>query len=241
MRRVLVVDDEVPARDRMKKLLAAHADVEVVGEAGDGVDALVKIDALAPDVVLLDIAMPEIDGIAVAAAIRSRDVAVIFCTAFDQHAVRAFELAATDYLVKPVTKERLAAALLRARERAREGRASPLPALPVRKMALRVGGSYTVFDIDAVKAFLAKDHYTEVLLDGRDLLSDDSLDTLESRLDAARFVRVHRSAIVNVDAVTQLRQDGDRKFVALLDDAARTEVPISRERLDAVKSRFGMR
>ena len=119
MIRTLVIDDEQPARERLKQLLSAHPDVEVVGEADDGVQAAEKIAELTPDLVLLDIQMPGASGLDVAASLGRPRPAVIFCTAFDQYAVDAFELSALDYLLKPVNRARLAAALDRVRARHR--------------------------------------------------------------------------------------------------------------------------
>ncbi|MFZ5892801.1 MAG: LytR/AlgR family response regulator transcription factor [Myxococcota bacterium] len=245
MIRALLVDDEAPARERLQRLLKAHTDVECVGEAADGLQALSMIEELRPDVVFLDIQMPEMDGLCVAAAIPDAGPSVIFATAFDEHAIRAFEVAAVDYLLKPIKKERLAAALDRIREK-------PVPAAnvarallaklqqPTRKMAVRCGAKYVVFDAERVAAILAQDHYATIVVDGRELLSDDSLDKLMERLDATRFLRVHRGAIINLDFLQELQHEGDRKYVALLSDPAGTRVPISRERLDDVKRKLGI-
>jgi two-component system, LytTR family, response regulator len=247
MLRVLLVDDEAPARDRLRRLLGAHADVECIGEAGNGLEALEKIAALAPDLVFLDIQMPELDGLAVAAAIPKSGPSVVFATAFDQHAIRAFELAAVDYLLKPIAKDRLAQALERAR-----GSGARAPAIDVaravlatlrpksRKMAVRSGAKYVVFDTERIAAILARDHYSMILVDDRELLSDDPLDKLMDQLDDAQFLRVHRGAILNVGFVHELQKEGDRKYVALLADAACTQVPISREKLDELKARLGI-
>jgi DNA-binding LytR/AlgR family response regulator len=170
---------------------------------------------------------------------------VVFATAFDQHAIRAFELAAVDYLLKPIAQERLAEALLRARvmraPAATLARAVLATLAPkTRKMAVRSGATYVVFDPARIVAIVARDHYAAVLVDGRELLSDDSLDTLFAQLDDAAFLRVHRGAILNLEHVKSLRHEGDRKYVAVLADAAATEVPISRDRLDALKARLGI-
>jgi two-component system LytT family response regulator len=243
--RVLVVDDEPPARERLKRLLREHADVTCVGEAGDGISALAAIEQLHPDLVLLDVQMPELDGLGVAAALAEGGPAIVFATAHEEHAVRAFELAAVDYLLKPVARERLRAALARAKERrvppAELARAvmERLGTSRGRKMAVRCGVKYVVFDVANVAAILAQDHYAAILVDGRELLSDESLDGIMTRLDPAAFVRVHRSAIVNVEMITELEQEGERKYVAILSDPAKTRVAIARDRLDDVKRRLG--
>lgn len=251
--RVLLVDDEAPARARLVRLLAAQPGVMVVGEASDGVRALEAARALAPDVVLLDIQMPELDGLAVAAALGAwaEDApSIVFVTAHDVHAVRAFELAAVDYLLKPVARERLARALDRARERRRAGDArgaatSAVSALrragvPMERMAVRVGSRFVVFATARIRAIRAQDHYAALLVDDRELLADDSLDELELVLDPSLFVRIHRSALVNVTRILALEHEGDRKYVAVLDDGT-TRLPVARERLDDVKARLGVR
>lgn len=245
MIRALVVDDEAPARERLRRLLEPHAEVECVGEAGDGLQALSMIEALRPDVVFLDIQMPEMDGLTVAAALPQAGPAVIFATAFDQHAIRAFELAAIDYLLKPIKKERLAAALDHLRVRRSSGAEMARTVLaqlqrPHRKMAVRCGAKYVVFQLERVSAILAQDHYAAILVDGRELLSDDSLDTLMTRLDESRFLRVHRGAIINLDFIQELQQEGDRKYVVLLSEPAGARVPVSRERLNFLKQRLGI-
>ena len=243
--RALLIDDEPPARDRLRRLLRAHADVECVGEAGDGLSALELAEETKPDLVFLDIQMPEMDGLAVAAAFSKPGPAVVFVTAFDEHAIRAFDLAAVDYLLKPVSKERLSEALLRVRARRmsgdstlREAVAKPLP--KPSKMAVRSGAKYAALDTDRISAILARDHYSAILVDGNEHLSDDSLDKLSERLDETHFVRVHRSAVINMRFVGELQHEGDRKYVAVLTDTAKTRVAISRERLDEVKARFGI-
>jgi DNA-binding LytR/AlgR family response regulator len=255
--RVVLVDDEPPARERLRRLLRDHADVAVVGEAGDGASALDAIAALSPDAVFLDVQMPELDGLAVAAALGERDdgPSVVFATAYDAHAMKAFELAAVDYLLKPIAKERLAASLERVRKRRGSGAGAGaadnaaelaravlerLGANRPLKMAVRCGAKYDVFDVRRVTAVLAQDHYAAILVDGKELLSDESLDRIMARLDPALFLRVHRSAIVNIELVHQLEQEGERKYVAIMSDTKRTRVPIARDRLDEMKARLGV-
>jgi two-component system, LytTR family, response regulator len=250
--RILIVDDEPPARDRLKRLLKDEADVVIVGEASDGLSALALVDEHAPDVVLLDVQMPELDGLGVASAIDKEDgPKIIFTTAHDEHALKAFDLAAVDYLLKPIAKDRLRSALERARnarvnerERGVGSGSGGVPAVDLsrlprtRKMAVKCGAKYVVFDTNRVTAVLAQDHYAAIFVEGRELLSDDSLDAIMTRLDPAMFMRVHRSAIVNIELVKELEQEGERKYVAILSD--NTRAPIARERLDDVKKRLGV-
>jgi len=245
--RCLIADDEPPARGRLRRMLGGMLDTEVVGEASDGVAAIEEVCRLKPDLLLLDIDMPELDGLAVAAALPAGATDIVFVTAYDAHAVRAFELAAVDYLVKPVSRERLEAALTRVRNR-RPREAPDVAKLLARltrgglpaRMAVRCGAKVLLFDPSRVSAVLARDHYTAILVDGRELLADDSLDELTRRLDAPHFVRVHRSALLNLTFVRELIREGDRKYVAILAGAQGARIPISRERLPALKAALGL-
>jgi DNA-binding LytR/AlgR family response regulator len=189
--------------------------------------------------------MPEMDGLEVAASIARPGPAVIFATAYDAHAVKAFELAAVDYLLKPIAKDRLNAALLRARTH--RGNGADLARAVVAqmagrnlRMAVRSGAKYVVFETSRVAAILAQDHYATIFVDGREHLSEEPLDRLMERLDGNTFMRVHRGAILNVTLVTELHQEGDRKYVAVLSGLTGTRVPVSRERLDELKARLGV-
>jgi DNA-binding LytR/AlgR family response regulator len=196
--------------------------------------------------------MPELDGLGVAAALPTGRPDIVFVTAFDEYAVKAFELAAVDYLVKPVRKERLEAAVSRVRARAngpdRQDRQHELRHVLERleqgraaqRMAVRCGARFAVFDPARVCAIVAKDHYSAILVDDKELLADDPLDTLERRFDGRQFLRVHRGAIVNLACVRELVHEGDRRYVAVLTDPAATRVAISRERLPAVKGALGI-
>lgn len=245
MVRTLIVDDEAPARDRLRRLLKEHADVECVGEATSGLDALEMIERVSPDLVFLDIQMPEMNGLEVAASLPTPGPAVVFATAHDEHALRAFELAAVDYLLKPISKERLRHSLARVRARrapAAEDAQAVLSRMESRpqRMAVREGAKFVVFDTERITAILAQDHYAAILVDGRELLSEESLDRLMSRLDSKKFLRVHRGAIVNVALVQELQHEGDRKYFALLAGLPGTRIPISRDRLEDLKGRLGI-
>jgi two-component system LytT family response regulator len=218
MIRTLLIDDEQPARERLRQLLAAHHDVEVVGEAEDGLEAAEKIAQLTPDLVLLDIQMPGASGLDVAASLGKPRPAVIFCTAFDQYAVDAFELSATDYLLKPVNRARLAAALDRVRSasaKATAGRDRELEELsqakglaPTRFLARR-GARFKVVPVQDVVAFTFVDGVTHLLTATEQLSMQPTLVSLARRLDPNAFVQVSRNAIIRLDAVKEAKPFAD--------------------------------
>lgn len=201
--RVLVVDDEQPARKRLIRMLGRIAGVEVIAEAGDGVEAREVLAETSLDVVLLDIEMPELDGLTLV-ELEPDIPPVVFTTAYDQHAVRAFELAAVDYLLKPIQQARLEQALQRA-SRLRAAQVAALhnamrPAAPPRITA-RWGTSVRILDPGALTRIRAADKYTVAIVAGREFILDDSLNSLEKRLDAHGFLRVHRAELINLAAV----------------------------------------
>jgi two-component system, LytTR family, response regulator len=233
--RVVIVDDEPLARRGIRQLLAAHADVEIAGEARNGRDAVRMLKALQPDVVFLDIQMPELDGFAVLRELDPGQVPlIIFVTAFDTFAVRAFDSQAVDYLVKPVPEARFLDALQRVRERLQsrgsDGRA-PRPA-PPRRLVIGTSGADLVVDLAEIEWIEADDYYAAVHARGRRHLVRESLASLEGRLDRSRFVRVHRSAIVNLSHVREVRTSADRDAAIVLGSGA--EVPLSRRRREQV-------
>ena len=224
--RALIVDDEAPARRRIRRLLAAEADVTVVGECGDGASAISTIAETRPDLVFLDVQMPERDGFEVVKALAPRRLpAVLFVTAFDRYALQAFEVHAVDYLLKPFTGERFRTALDRARERitqhvhdpalaelakALRNRPAYLSRLPIRS-----AGRTVFVDLDAVDWLEAADNYVRVHVGQREHLLRETLATLEAQLDPERFARIHRSAIVRLDGVVEIRptSHGDAEVV----------------------------
>ena len=235
MIRTLVIDDEQPARERLKQLLSAHADVDVVGEADDGIEAAEKIAELTPDLVLLDIQMPGASGLDVAASLGKPRPAVIFCTAFDQYAVDAFELSALDYLLKPVNRARLASALDRVRAMtAQPGRDRALEQLtqtrgmaPARFLARR-GNRFRVVPADEVVAFTFVDGITHVLTATEQLSMQPTLASLARRLDAGAFFQISRSAIIRLDAVKEAKPFSDGAGEILL--ANGLTMPVARRR-----------
>jgi two-component system, LytTR family, response regulator len=243
MIKVLIVDDEAPARSRLARMLSTFSDLQVIGEASNGLEALQVSQNLKPDLVFLDIEMPELNGLEVAETWGGEGPAVVFVTAYSEHALKAFELSALDYLVKPVSTERLAETVEKIRKR---GSPSPFANLQQlltkmeegqtrRRMAVKCGAKYRVFNPSQVSAIVARDHYAVLLVEGQELLADDRLETLAQRLDPARFLRIHRSAIINLDYLKELEHEGDRKYLAVLSDPAKTRLPVSRERLEELK------
>jgi DNA-binding LytR/AlgR family response regulator len=195
------VDDEAPARSRLVRLLEGVPGTSVVGEASTGREALAAIDALKPDVVLLDVEMPELDGIRVAAEALPP---VIFVTAYDRHAVPAFDVDAADFLLKPVRRERLLQALDRAARRLPAPIARTADGAIPRVVAVD-RGTTKIFDARTLTRFWASEKYTLFLGDGAECLTVEPLSTLESRLVAHGFVRVHRGELVRLSAVRGLR------------------------------------
>ncbi len=200
MTRVLIVDDEAPARERLRRLLGGIEDVEVIGEAADGITAIEQIRLLRPDVVLLDIEMPGCRGTEVAASLPDPRPHVIFCTAYDQFAVEAFELRALDYLLKPVGRARLVEALQRVRGPLRTQGKLP----PPQRFLARAGERYVVIPTASITAFLSEGGLTKICTHEREYWMDPTLNELEDRLDPAQFFRVSRAAIIRLDAVREV-------------------------------------
>lgn len=248
MIRVLVVDDESPARSRLIRMLGNFPDLQIIGEAANGLEALQVTQSLNPDLVFLDIEMPELNGLETAEAWGADGPWVVFVTAYSEHALKAFELSALDYLVKPVAPERLAETVERIRRRKNPPAVDQLHNFlknleeghSLRRMAVKCGSKYRVFNPSQVSAIVAKDHYAVLYVEGQELLADDKLDTLVQRLDPKKFLRIHRSAIINLDYLKELEHEGDRKYLAVLSDSAKTRLPVSRERLDDLKKELGL-
>lgn len=241
--RVLLVDDERPARERLRRLLGAHQDLEIVGEASDGGQAIERIAELRPDLVLLDIEMPGCSGMEVVASLPAPRPRIVFCTAFDQYAVDAFELHAVDYLLKPVNRARLAQALERVRTLAAEAPDSALDragasagAYPERFLAKRKS-RFRVVPRDAVLHFSSEGGVTRLQTSEGHYWMQPTLTELEERLDPERFFRISRSTIVNLDAAREVVPYGGGYGEVELVDGSRLEV--SRRRLKPLLERLG--
>jgi DNA-binding LytR/AlgR family response regulator len=239
---VLVVDDEAPARRRLVRLLGRVRDVEVVGEAADGSQAVERIRALSPDLVFLDIAMPGMSGLEVAA--RAGLPPIVFTTAHEQHAIEAFDLAAVDYLLKPIEPERLGRAIERVRER--RDRLSPdrlgqllraAGQAPLYRIAAQRGSTVRLLDPEEVTRLSSSDKYTVARVGGEELLIDESLSTLEQRLERYRFMRVHRAELVNLRHVVALASGRGEAYVELSDGQ---RAAVSRRLLPELRERLGL-
>jgi len=239
--KILVVDDEPLARARLVAMLNDMPGVEVAGEAGNGVEAVVRADELGVDALLLDIAMPVMDGLEAARHLLTFESppAVVFCTAFDEHALAAFEAAAVDYLVKPVRAERLAEAIERARRQRAGRQAASLPAVTGKRrshLSARLRGSLRLIPIEDIHYLQAEEKYVVVHhARGEDLI-EESLKSLETEF-GERFLRIHRNCLVATEEFLELRRTGDGSVHAVLRhgkaplEVSRRCVPGLREKL----------
>ncbi len=226
--RALIVEDEPHPRRALRELVLAVDWLELVGEAADGRQAVERIDELQPDLLFLDVQLPELSGIEVLERVEHQP-AVVFTTAFDRYAVAAFELEAIDYLIKPFGRKRFHATLDRVRRRLGDPQRLPPPrerirvALrggPLRRVFARKGNRIVPLPIGQVTRIEACDDYTEVHCRGETFLLDLRLQDLERRLDPDRFIRVHRSHVINLDHVKQMKPHGDRRLEIYLIDGS---------------------
>jgi two-component system LytT family response regulator len=233
--RVVIVDDEPLARAVVREFLKAHPGVEVVAECGNGFDAVKAVAELTPDLLFLDVQMPKLDGFEVLDLL-GRQVPVIFTTAYDQYALRAFDVHAVDYLLKPFGEDRFAEALSRARTRL-QGRES-VPDLerlvaagrsrqgPVERVLIRDGSQVHVLPVQKIDYVEAQDDYVCFKAEGKQYLKDQTMGALETMLDPSRFVRIHRSYLLNIERIARVELYAKDSRVAILRDGAR--LPVSR-------------
>jgi two-component system response regulator AlgR len=257
--KVLIVDDEPPARERLRRQLSELGDCETVGEAGSGEEAIRLCEHGEADVVLMDIRMPGMGGLEAARRIAgmAEAPAVIFTTAYDEYALDAFSASPADYLVKPVRREHLARALQRATRTTRAqlaalpsaaSAAAPTPAAPAGEKAdargrsaisARTGDTMTLVPVDSIVAFCADNKYTSVVHQRGEVLIDESLKSLEQEF-AHAFVRVHRETLVSLQHIVALERDRDgQHHVRLaLDPEHEVRYRVSRRHAAAVKKRL---
>jgi len=237
--RALIVDDEELARRLVREYLAGHPDIEIVGECDNGLDAVRQIGALAPDLVFLDIQMPRLTGLEVL-ELTGRRAGVIFTTAYDEHAIKAFELHAVDYLLKPFSKTRFDDALARARTLHAPAVAPALDALvarraaPLERILIRDRDQVHVIAIEQVECIEAQGDYLAIHADGKCHMKPQRISEIEEQLDAGRFLRVHRSFIISLAHLQAIERPGPDRHAARLRSGKR--VPISRSGYEKLRT-----
>ena len=247
--RVLIVDDEPIARRGLRRLLATESDVEIVGEAGSGMAAVDAIAELKPDLVLLDIQMPEMGGLEVVAAVGPAQMpAVVFVTAFDKYAVEAFDLNAADYVLKPVDPERLGRALVRARRGLVAGVHGELEARLLRvlestralrpdRLVVRSAGRIQFVETEDIDWINSEDNYVRIHAGGRTYLVRETVGAMEARLDSSRFLRIRSSTIVQIARIREVRPLSNGTFELHLRDGTRvTSARRFRDRIEKLVS-----
>lgn len=244
---VLIVDDEEPARQILREHLGKVPGVRVLGEAANGFEALRSAAELSPRIVFLDIEMPKLDGFEVLELL-DPSIAAVFVTAYDAYAVRAFEVHAVDYVLKPFEGARIAIAVDRARARLAGGPAAAVPAGELHaaaraagtflsRVVVRDGSRIHIIPVDKLEAVAAQDDYLALKSEGRTYLKQQTLSSLADALDPKRFVRVHRSHLVRLDVIARLEAYGKGSHLAVFADG--TRVPVSREGHARLKELLG--
>lgn len=262
--RTLLVDDEIPAQQRLLQLLAKEADVDVVGVCASGPQAIEAVRTLHPDLLFLDIQMPGCDGLEVVRTVGPTNMpTTIFVTAYDQYALSAFDLAALDYLLKPFDNQRFRETLDRAREHIRlrqldtlhqqlihllhaaqrQPEATPpsepeLPATYLERLAVEHGGQVLVLAVERIAYITAEGPYVRLHSNGRTYLIRERMKVLETRLNPALFYRIHRSTIVNVTQIASYQRHMYGDYMVYLHDG--TKLKLSRTRRDALVKHLGL-
>ncbi len=253
-----LVDDEPLAIERLERLLAGFDGLRITGSTTDPAKALDYLNSEAVDVLFLDIQMPGMNGFELLSRLNEQPF-VVFTTAYDEYALRAFQVNSIDYLMKPIEPEQLARAIkkldwLRPVKKPDWQRNPDLPVLLKelaaslrgerpdypRRIASRIGERISFLDLDAVTHFVAQDKLTYAIVNGHRHCVDQSIAELERRLDPARFLRIHRSALVNVDWIHEVNSWFAGKFILSLKDPQHTQLPVARDRVRSLKSRLGL-
>ena len=231
--RVLIADDEPIAREILREHVDAIAGLVFAGEASTGTEAISRIFDLRPDVVLLDLQMPELDGLAVVRSLSGdRTPLIIFVTAYENHALAAFEVGAIDYLLKPVRRERLEKAIEKARRQLKPAPA-PIPTETLRKIVGRRGTDLYLLDPAEIVAFTADGELVHILTTAQRYLSDHSLKVLEEKLDRTRFRRIHRSTIINTDHIRRISPLSSKRWLLKMSNSF--EAVVSKRLASAIR------
>lgn len=239
--RIIIIDDEELARKVVREHLAPHDDVEIAAECTNGFEAVKAITELKPDLLFLDVQMPKLNGFEVLELIE-QPIAVIFVTAYDKYALKAFEVHAVDYLLKPFSKERFEEALSRAREKLSPRKPLPLAEVtatalpnnsPLERILVREGSKVHVISVEKIDYIEAQDDYVSIRSDGKSYLKQQRLSTLEETLDSRKFVRIHRSYILNVERLAKIETYAKDSRLAILKDG--TKLQVSRSGYEKLK------
>jgi two-component system, LytTR family, response regulator len=229
----VIVDDEELARAVLHEMLSHHPEIEVIAECANGFEAVKAVTERKPDILFLDIQMPKLDGFEVLELIGT-DMAIVFSTAYDQYALKAFDVHAVDYLLKPYGADRFEAALARAKERAREKKPAPAelrasatpPGTYPDRIVVRDGTNVHIIPTAKLDFVEAQDDYIALASRGAKHLKQQTISSIEASLDPKQFLRIHRSYIVNLDRVAKVEPYGKDSRVAILHDG--TKLPVSR-------------
>ncbi len=239
--RTIIVDDEEPARLILREFISAHDDVKIIAECANGFDAVKAITETKPDLVILDIQMPKLNGFEVLELVE-QPPAIIFTTAYNQYAVQAFEVHAIDYLLKPFSKERLTEALEHTKQRLNKKKSVPFQELssaaglktsPLERVLVKDGSKVHVIPVDKIDYIEAQDDYVAIKTDGKTHLKHQRMTELEKELDTAKFIRVHRSYILNLERIARIELYAKDSRLAILKDG--TKLLISRTGYDKLK------
>lgn len=239
--RILIIDDEPLARDLIKSYISELEDIELVGECGDGFEGFKLINETNPDLVFLDIMMPKLTGFEMLELIENPP-AVIFSTAYDEYAIKAFEQNAIDYLLKPYTQERLQEAVRKAIEKidqkpAIEKITEAVTNEELSRIAVKTGHKIRILSLEEIRYLEAQDDYVKIFVMGGSWLKQSTMKYYETHLPKSDFLRVHRSYIVRLKEINKLEQMGKDSHVAILHD--RTEIPVSRSGYSKLKEVLG--
>ncbi len=243
--KAMIVDDEELARTLLREMLASHAEIEVVAECGNGMEAVKAAGEYKPDLMFLDVQMPKLTGFDVLELVDPVGLAVIFVTAFDQYAMKAFDVHAVDYLLKPYSKERFEAALERAKqqqaERAPDATILAATARPagqfLERIVVKDGTKVTLVPTAKLEYVEALDDYVSLATEGKKLLKQQTISSLEAALDPAVFVRIHRSFLVNFERVSRIEPYRKESKVAVLGNGVK--LPVSRAGYERLRKLLG--
>ena len=246
--KTVIIEDEAPARELIKAFLKEENDIEVVAECQNGFEGIKAIQDLHPDLIFLDIQMPKLTGFEMLELLDDFPQ-IIFTTAYDQYAIKAFEINAVDYLMKPFSKERFSQALSKARQRIKEKPESPEPVNklvekvkadnnPIERIFVKTGNKIDVIPVDEIIRIEAQDDYAEIFTKQRSFLKKETMAYLEKNLPQNNFIRIHRSSIINTDYMERIEKYGKESYLVILKDSSK--VNVSKSRIKELKERLGI-